>query len=82
MLSQTIGLLLPTSFILGGLMATGGRPPSIASELVRMGGDSVIPVLAIGIAVCMIFGMLGMIVAAYLMLGADAGAGARTDLRA
>jgi len=67
MLSQTIGLLLPTSFILGGLMATGVAPV-IASELVRMGGDSVIPVLAIGIAVCMIFGMLGMIVAAYLML--------------
>lgn len=67
MLSQTIGLLLPTSFILGGLMATGVAPV-IASELVRMGGSSVIPVLAIGIAVCMVFGMLGMIVAAYLML--------------
>ncbi len=67
MLSQTIGLLLPTSFILGGLMATGVAPV-IASELVRMGGSSVVPVLAIGIAVCMIFGMLGMIVAAYLML--------------
>ncbi|MEO3388453.1 TRAP transporter fused permease subunit [Mesorhizobium sp. CAU 1741] len=67
MLSQTIGLLLPTSFILGGLMATGVAPV-IASELVRMGGDSVVPVLAIGIAVCIVFGMLGMIVAAYLML--------------
>lgn len=67
MLSQTFGLLLPTSFILGGLMATGVAPV-IASELVRMGGDSVVPVLAIGIAVCLIFGMLGMIVAAYLML--------------
>ncbi|MFN4272074.1 MAG: TRAP transporter permease [Aliihoeflea sp.] len=67
MLSQTIGLLLPTSFILGGLMATGVAPV-IASELVRMGGSSVVPVLAIGIAVCMVFGMLGMIVAAYLML--------------
>lgn len=67
MLSQTIGLLLPTSFILGGLMATGVAPV-IASELVRMGGTNVVPVLAIGIAVCMVFGMLGMIVAAYLML--------------
>jgi TRAP transporter 4TM/12TM fusion protein len=67
MLSQTIGLLMPTSFILGGLMATGVAPV-IASELVRMGGESVVPVLAIGIAVCIIFGMLGMIVAAYLML--------------
>ncbi len=67
LLSQTISLLLPTSFILGGLMATGVAPV-IASSLVRMGGDAIVPVLAIGIAVCLIFGMLGMIVAAYLML--------------
>ncbi len=67
LLSQTMALLLPTSFILGGLMATGVAPV-IAASLVRMGGDSVIPILAIGIAVCIIFGMLGMIVAAYLML--------------
>ncbi|MEC7763654.1 MAG: TRAP transporter fused permease subunit [Pseudomonadota bacterium] len=67
LLSQTFALLLPTSFILGGLMATGVAPV-IAASLVRMGGDGLIPVLAIGIAVCIIFGMLGMIVAAYLML--------------
>jgi len=67
LLSQTMGLLLPTSFILGGLMATGVAPV-IAASLVRMGGDNVVPVLAIGIAVCILFGMLGMIVAAYLML--------------
>lgn len=67
LLSQTMGLLLPTSFILGGLMATGVAPV-IAASLVRMGGDNVVPVLAVGIIVCLIFGMLGMIVAAYLML--------------
>ncbi|PQO22632.1 C4-dicarboxylate ABC transporter permease [Rhodobacteraceae bacterium WD3A24] len=67
LLSQTMGLLLPTSFILGGLMATGVAPV-IAAGLVRMGGDALILVLAIGIGVCIIFGMLGMIVAAYLML--------------
>ena len=67
LLAETTALLLPTSFILGGLMATGVAP-SIAGALVQMGGSSVIPILAIGIAVCMIFGMLGMIVAAYLML--------------
>lgn len=67
LLSQTMGLLLPTSFILGGLMATGVAPV-IAASLVRMGGDAILPVLAIGITVCIIFGMLGMIVAAYLML--------------
>ena len=67
LLSQTVALLLPTSFILGGLMATGVAP-SITSALVQMGGQSVVLILAIGIGVCVIFGMLGMIVAAYLML--------------
>jgi TRAP transporter 4TM/12TM fusion protein len=67
LLSQTMGLLLPTSFILGGLMGTGVAP-IIASELVRIGGDNVALVLLIGVGVCILFGMLGMIVAAYLML--------------
>jgi TRAP transporter 4TM/12TM fusion protein len=67
LLSQTVALLLPTSFILGGLMATGVAP-AIAAELVQMGGQSIVLILAIGIGVCMIFGMLGLIVAAYLML--------------
>ena len=67
LLSQTVALLLPTSFILGGLMATGVAP-SITSSLVQMGDSNVVLILAIGIGVCMIFGMLGMIVAAYLML--------------
>ena len=67
LLSQTMGLLLPTSFILGGLMGTGVAPV-IASELVRIGGDNIVLVLAIGVGVCILFGMLGMIVAAYLML--------------
>jgi TRAP transporter 4TM/12TM fusion protein len=67
LLSQTVALLLPTSFIIGGLMATGVAP-SIAASLVQMGGSNVVLILAIGIGVCMIFGMLGLIVAAYLML--------------
>jgi TRAP-type uncharacterized transport system fused permease subunit len=67
LLSQTVALLLPASFILGGLMATGVAP-AIAAELIQMGGSSVVLILAIGIGVCMIFGMLGLIVAAYLML--------------
>ena len=67
LLAETTALLLPTSFILGGLMATGVAP-SITAALVQMGGSSVVPILAIGVGVCMIFGMLGMIVAAYLML--------------
>jgi len=67
LLAETTALLLPTSFILGGLMATGVAP-SITAALVHMGGTSVVPIIAIGVGVCMIFGMLGMIVAAYLML--------------
>lgn len=67
LLSQTMALLLPTSFILGGLMATGVAP-NIASELVRLGGENIALVLLIGVGICLLFGMLGMIVAAYLML--------------
>ncbi len=67
LLSQTMALLLPTSFILGGLMGTGVAP-IIASELVRIGGDNIALVLLIGVGVCILFGMLGMIVASYLML--------------
>ncbi|MCC6949657.1 MAG: TRAP transporter fused permease subunit [Bradyrhizobiaceae bacterium] len=67
LLSQTLALLLPTSFILGGLMATGVAP-NIASELVNIGGENVALVLLIGVGICLLFGMLGMIVAAYLML--------------
>ncbi|MEZ5651029.1 MAG: TRAP transporter fused permease subunit [Burkholderiaceae bacterium] len=67
LLAETTALLLPASFILGGLMATGVAP-ALAAALVQMGGHSVVPILAIGIVVCMIFGMVGMIVAAYLML--------------
>jgi TRAP transporter 4TM/12TM fusion protein len=67
LLSQTMALLLPTSFILGGLMGTGVAPV-IAAELVQIGGSNIALVLAIGVGVCLLFGMLGMIVAAYLML--------------
>src|SRR5690606_12826869 len=67
LLSQTVALLLPASFILGGLMATGVAP-AITSALVGMGGGNLVLVLGLGIAVLIIFGMLGMIVAAYLML--------------
>jgi TRAP transporter 4TM/12TM fusion protein len=67
LLAETTALLLPASFILGGLMATGVAP-SLTAALVQMGGSSVVPILLIGMAVCIIFGMLGLIVAAYLML--------------
>jgi len=67
LLSQTMALLLPTSFILGGMMHTGAAPV-ITSELMRIGGDNVALVLGIGVLVCIIFGMMGMLIAAYLML--------------
>ena len=67
MLSQTIGLLLPTSFILGGLMATGVRPRH-RFRTGAHGRRQRDPRPGDRHCVCMIFGMLGMIVAAYLML--------------
>jgi TRAP transporter 4TM/12TM fusion protein len=67
LLSQTMALLLPTSFILGGMMSTG-LAPVLTNELMRLGGTNVALVLAIGVIICIIFGMMGMLVAAYLML--------------
>lgn len=67
MFSQTMGLLLPTGFIFGGMMATGVAP-SLTAALIRFGGENVAIILAVGVVVCIIFGMMGMIVAAYLML--------------
>jgi TRAP-type uncharacterized transport system fused permease subunit len=45
-----------------------GVAPVIASELVRIGGDNFALVLLIGVGVCILFGLLGMIVAGYRML--------------
>jgi TRAP transporter 4TM/12TM fusion protein len=67
LLSQTMALLLPTSFILGGMMGTGVAPV-ITAELMRLGGENVALVLGIGVLICIIFGMMGMLIAAYLML--------------
>jgi len=67
LLSQTMALLLPTSFILGGMMGTGVAPV-ITADLMRLGGENVALVLGIGVLICIIFGMMGMLIAAYLML--------------
>jgi TRAP transporter 4TM/12TM fusion protein len=67
LLSQTMGLLLPTSFILGGVMGTGVAPV-ITAELVRIGSDNIVLVLAIGVGISIIFGMAGMMMASYLLL--------------
>ncbi|MGB7301930.1 MAG: TRAP transporter fused permease subunit [Burkholderiaceae bacterium] len=67
LLAETMALLLPASFILGGLMATGVAP-ALTAALVQMGDGNLILILAIGVGVCIVFGMVGMIVAAYLML--------------
>jgi len=67
LLCQTMSLLLPTSFILGGLMSTGVAPV-ITAELIRIGGNNIVLLLFIGVGICILFGMAGMMVASYLML--------------
>ena len=62
-----MALLLPTSFILGGMMGTGVAPV-ITADLMRLSGENVALVLGIGVLICIIFGMMGMLIAAYLML--------------
>lgn len=67
LLAQTMALLLPAGFIMGGLLMTGVAP-SLAAELIRLGDGNLALILAIGVGLCLLFGMLGMITASYLML--------------
>ena len=66
-LSQTLALLMPASLITGGLLGTGVAP-SITSHLIRIGESNVALVLLIGVGICILLGMAGMLTASYLLL--------------
>lgn len=67
LITQTMAILLPVGFILGGLVMTGVSG-SITTELVALGGGSLIPVLLIGIGACYIIGCIGLGGIAYIFL--------------
>jgi TRAP transporter 4TM/12TM fusion protein len=65
--TQSMAIMLPLGFIIGGLMMTGVSG-SITTELVALGGGSLILVLLIGVAGCYLLGCIGMGGAAYIFL--------------
>jgi TRAP transporter 4TM/12TM fusion protein len=67
LITQTMAILLPVGFILGGLVMTGVSG-SVTTELVALGGGSLIPVLLIGIGACYIMGCIGLGGIAYIFL--------------
>jgi TRAP-type uncharacterized transport system fused permease subunit len=67
LITQTMAIILPVGFILGGLVMTGVSG-SVTTELVALGGGSLIPVLLIGVVVCYIMGCIGLGGIAYIFL--------------
>lgn len=64
---QTVAILLPLAFVIGGLAATGAAP-AFASGVVSLAGGNPYLVLLFGVAVCYILGMMGMVAPAYIFL--------------
>ena len=67
LITQTMAIILPVGFIIGGLVMTGVSG-SLTTELVALGGGSLIPVLLIGVAACYLMGLIGLGGIAYIFL--------------
>jgi len=67
MIAQTSAIILPLSFILIGLLATGVTL-TCTSSFVVLGGGNVFGILIIGMVSCYLLGMVGMVGAAYIFL--------------
>jgi len=67
LITQTMAIILPVGFIIGGLIATGWSG-SLTMELIALGGGSLIPVLLIGVVACYLMGLIGLGVPAYIFL--------------
>jgi len=67
MITQTFAVLVPMSFIIAGLSMTGAIT-SLTAQIHTLGGTNVYFVLLIGMAVCYIFGLVGMEMIAYIVL--------------
>jgi len=67
LITQTMSILLPVGFIIGGLVMTGVSG-SLTTELIKLGGGNFIPVLLIGVAACYAMGLIGLGGLAYIFL--------------
>jgi TRAP transporter 4TM/12TM fusion protein len=67
LIAQTLAIILPLSFILIGLLATGVTL-AITSSFLILGGGNVFGLLVIGMVSCYLLGMVGMVGPAYIFM--------------
>ncbi len=67
LITQTMAILLPVGFIVGGLLITG-TSTSLTAGLIRMAGENVFLILIMGAVICYILGMAGVVTPAYIFL--------------
>jgi len=67
LITQTMALIIPIGFIISGLSITGVSA-SFTSGLIDLGGGNLYLIIIIGIVVCYILGMAGMLASAYIFL--------------
>jgi TRAP transporter 4TM/12TM fusion protein len=67
LVTQSMAVILPIAFIVGGLTVTG-TSASFAVGLVSLGGGNVLVVLLLGVVACYLMGMAGMMISAYIFL--------------
>lgn len=64
-ITQICALMLPFTFTIAGLITTG-MAASFATSITRLGGESIISVVALTILACYLMGMMGMDIVAYM----------------
>lgn len=67
LITQTMAIILPIGFIIGGLSATGVAS-SLTSWIVYLGIGNIYVLLLLGMITCYIMGMVGLMSAAYIFL--------------
>ena len=67
LITQSMAMIIPIGFIVAGLAVTG-TSTSFTSGLIYLAGGNLYVILFIGMAVCYILGMAGLLVSAYIFL--------------
>jgi TRAP transporter 4TM/12TM fusion protein len=67
LITYIMAVLFPLGLLLMGLQITGSLT-SLTSSIVLMAGDNVIYILLIAVAVCYLFGMVGIVLIPYVVL--------------
>ncbi|HUT67566.1 MAG TPA: TRAP transporter fused permease subunit [Dehalococcoidales bacterium] len=67
LIAQTVALILPIGFILGGMTVTG-TAPAFTAAIINLGEGNIILILLLGVAACYVLGMVGMGIGAYVFL--------------